>query len=274
MKQLTTYIVDAFTDEVFKGNQAGVCLSETALSEELMQAIAKELGLSETAFVTPNAKDGYDIRFFSPVTEIPLCGHATLASSKVLFEQNPSSQHVAFTNVQGILLEAERSDDHIKMKFPVYYAKEANAPKALLQALGVKEATNVAYTEETNMLLVEIADSNVLRNLKPDFAALKKSHDSISGVVVTSKSQAPDIDFESRYFWPWVGTNEDPVTGATHTFLTPYWSERLNKKTMNALQSSERTGKMEVALIDEYWLSMKSDAQVVLEGFIRLPNGA
>lgn len=270
MNSIKTYIVDSFTDEPFKGNPAGVCLMETPVEPDSMLLIAKELGFSETAFIRQKEKDKFEIKFFSPVMEIPLCGHATLASSRVVFERNTEVKKVSFINIQGIELEVEQEEEEIVMKFPLYTTEKVEAPEPLLNALGISSIENAEFNRETNILLIEIDDNEKLRSLQPDFEALKKSHNSINGVLVTCKSDQAEFDFESRYFWPWSGTNEDPVTGGTHTFLTPYWSKRLNKKKMNSYQCSERTGQMEVEIQDEKWFTIKSDARIVFEGNLRL----
>jgi len=270
MNDLATFIVDSFTKEPFKGNPAGVCITEIKLDDGLMLSIAKELGLSETAFIFQNTPLEYDIRFFSPVMEIPLCGHATLASAKVVFEQNPDLAILNFRNIQNIDLTINKEQEQITMKFPLYQTTASEAPIELLNALKISTAKNIEYNKETNILLIEIDSSKLLRQLRPDFEALKKSHNSINGVLVTSKSQESEYDFESRYFWPWSGTNEDPVTGGTHTFLTPYWSKRLNKKKMKSFQCSKRTGQMEVEILDDEWFTIKSTARVVFEGKLRI----
>lgn len=269
--KIETYIVDSFTDKPFKGNPAGVCILQKKLSNEHMQIIAKELGLSETAFITQISRQNiYSIRFFSPLMEIPLCGHATLASSKVLFEKNPKMVSIHFKNIQNLDLMISKSDDKIEMEFPVYDTVPQDVPQQLLDALGIEEIINSAFNKETNILIIEIESNELLNKLSPDFEKLKRSHKSINGVLVTSISKKSDFDFESRYFWPWSGTNEDPVTGGTHTFLAKYWSTRLNKKKMNSFQCSERTGFMEVELINDNKLKIKSEAQIVLKGELRI----
>ncbi|WP_340201657.1 PhzF family phenazine biosynthesis isomerase [Ascidiimonas sp. W6] len=269
--RIETYIVDSFTDESFKGNPAGVCILNQLLTDRQMQSIAKELGLSEMAFVTKSEnQDNYSIRYFSPVMEIPLCGHATLAASKVLFEIDAKMVEIHFKNIQNLDLMIRKSGHKIEMKFPVYDTTPQNAPDELLHALGIKTIINSEFNKETNILLLEIESSLVLEKLSPDFEKLKRSHHSINGVLVTAISQRNGFDFESRYFWPWSGTNEDPVTGGTHTFLAKYWSKRLNKKKMNSFQCSERTGFMEVELISECEILIKSEAQIVLKGELRL----
>jgi PhzF family phenazine biosynthesis protein len=269
---IQTYIVDSFTDEPFKGNPAGVCLLNHGISDDLMLKIAKELNLSETAFVEKS--DGtnvYSIRFFSPKMEIPLCGHATLASAKVLFDNNLDMNQINFINIQNLDLKIVRDDEMIVMEFPVYETVPKDASKELLNALGINESIllNSEYNDETKILLLEIYNNEILNDLKPDFEALYKSHDSINGVLVTALSNKNDFDFESRYFWPWSGSNEDPVTGATHTFLAKYWSKKLNKTKMNSFQCSERTGFMEIELISETKLTIRSTARIIFEGKLK-----
>ncbi len=269
--KIETYIVDSFTDKPFKGNPAGVCILNQELSNEQMQFIAKELGLSETAFIAQiEGRNEYSIRYFSPIMEIPLCGHATLASSKVLFETYPEIDKIHFKNIQSLDLKIRKYGKTIEMEFPVYDTIPQNAPEETLNALGIEKTSNSEYNKETNILLLEIENCEVLNNLSPDFERLKRSHDSINGVLVTALSQRNGYDFESRYFWPWSGTNEDLVTGGTHTFLAKYWSERLNKKKMKSYQCSERTGFMDVELISDKKLTIKSKAQIVLKGELRI----
>lgn len=264
---MKTYIVDSFTDQAFKGNPAGVCIVVEDLKEEKMLLIAKELGLSETAFIKKLDKENeFSIRFFSPKMEIPLCGHATLASAKILFNNHLFST-VHFKNIDGLILTAKLDDGAITLEFPRYSTESSNVPPKLLEALGINDIINCEYNAETKILLVEISDPEQLKNLTPDFYQLKDSHNSINGVLVTASSKDANHDFYSRYFWPWSGTNEDPVTGGTHTFLTPYWASRLNKTKMKSFQSSERSGFMEVELL-ENTVKIKSKAVIVFEGHL------
>jgi PhzF family phenazine biosynthesis protein len=262
---MRTFIVDAFTDTPFKGNPAGVCLIDSPLRDETMLDIAQELNLSETAFLCPlETRGAFSIRYFSPKMEIPLCGHATLASAKVIFTTHElDAAH--FINIQHLDLFAKESNGQIVMEFPIYETQPADAPVALLAALGIKAVRNAAYNEETKILLLEISDTRELAGLAPDFGALLQSHNSISGVLVTAASGTDGYDYHSRYFWPWTGTNEDPVTGGTHTFLAKYWSSRLGKTRMKSFQSSKRTGFMDVELSDGKLL-IQSQAVIVFEG--------
>ena len=262
---MKTFIVDAFTDTPFKGNPAGVCLLDSPLGDQRMLDIAQELNLSETAFLYPLEKRGaYSIRYFSPKMEILLCGHATLASAKVIFSTRGLNE-AHFLTTQSLELSAQASNSQIVMEFPIFETRSADAPPALLAALGVTAVRNAAYNEETKILLLELASPDQVAGLEPDFTALLRSHGSINGVLVTAASDSGGYDFHSRYFWPWSGTNEDPVTGGTHTFLAKYWSSRLGKTKMRSFQASKRTGFMEVEL-KEGKLQIYGQAVIVFEG--------
>lgn len=262
---MKTYIVDSFTDEPFRGNPAGVCIVESELSDDMMLQVAQEVNHSETAFIRQTETPGtFSVRYFSPKMEIPLCGHATLASARAVFTEYGYSE-IHFTNIHNLDLVVQASEDRISMLFPVYETHPAEVPPALLDALGIKAIQGAVYNKETKILLLEIADTAVLAALKPDFQALLRSHDAINGVLVTAASGTDGYDFHSRYFWPWSGTNEDPVTGGTHTFLTKYWSEKLGKTRMKSFQASRRSGFMDVELIDGKLL-ISSQAVIVFAG--------
>ncbi|BAO54757.1 phenazine biosynthesis protein PhzF like [Nonlabens marinus S1-08] len=258
-------MVDSFAREPFKGNPAGVCLLDESLSNDLMQSIAVEVNLSETAFVQDQG-DSYSIRYFSPIMEIPLCGHATLASAKILFQQDADLNEIKFQTSSGLELRALRNGEKVSLKFPNYGIIDREVPKSLLDAMGIKKINNSGYNHENLELMIELEDANELRNLKPDFAVMKASIDDISGVVVTAKSNQPDLDFESRYFWPWSGGDEDPVTGATHTFLTGYWSKKFGKTKLRAFQCSARTGILEVEVLNDQQILITGNARIVLKG--------
>jgi PhzF family phenazine biosynthesis protein len=268
---MKTFIVDSFTDAPFKGNPAGVCIVESQLSEAIMLHVAQELNLSETAFIRPlGTSNTFSIRYFSPKMEILLCGHATLASAKVVFATNELNE-VHFINTQNLDLSAKESEGQIVMEFPVYETQPAAAPPALVAALGITAVRHSVYNAETHILLLEIADAAELAALDPDYAALYRSHSSLNGVLVTAAAGTDGYDFHSRYFWPWSGTDEDPVTGGTHTFLTKYWSTRLGKTKMKSFQSSKRTGFMEVELVAGKLL-IRGQAIIVFEGQLRIPQ--
>jgi PhzF family phenazine biosynthesis protein len=262
---MRTFIVDAFTNEAFKGNAAAVCFPEKALSDDQMLLIAQEFGLSETAFVQPiNQSNTYSIRYFSPKKEIPLCGHATLASAKVIFKQNEFNE-IHFITVGNIDLLVKNNAGEITMEFPVYDTNAATVVPGMLEALELTAITDTVYSPHNKIILLEISSTDVLKNLQPDFTALVNSYSGINGVLVTAPGNEDLHDYHYRYFWPWAGTNEDPVTGGVQTFLAKYWSKKLNKKIMTAFQSSARTGYMQVELMGEKVL-LTSQAVIMLEG--------
>lgn len=258
------FVVDSFTAEAFRGNPAGICLTDRFPSDVFMLAVAAELNLSETAFVCPRSeRDTFVIRYFSPKMEIPLCGHATLAAARVLHAQSAAEQ-IRFTTGHGVHLPVRVSADWVEMQFPIYTTTPSAAPSALLEALGLHAIVNAVYNDETRILLLEIESCRELAGLTPDFAALLRAHESINGVLVTAPAD-DGFDFHSRYFWPWSGSNEDPVTGGTHTFLAPYWSVRLGKRNLRSFQSSARSGSMELALTDD-GLLIRSQALITVRG--------
>ena len=261
---MKTYFVDAFTHEKFKGNPAAVCLPQTALTVDTMQKIAAEIGFSETAFIQPINNHTYSIRFFTPKTEIPLCGHATLAASKIIFDTT-SFDHIIFINVNNIELFIEKAAHTIKMQFPVYETESIEVPQGMLDALGIAATVNKRYSPVNKIILLEIESAFELANLQPDFTALIQSYSGINGVLVTAVSDSDHFDFHYRYFWPWAGTNEDPVTGGVQTFLTKYWATQLNKTKLNAFKSSARTGRMHTELLQDK-VYITGEAVIVLEG--------
>lgn len=261
---MKTYFVDSFTNQKFKGNPAAVCIAENDLDDTTMQSIATEIGFSETAFIKQRADNIYSIRFFTPKIEIPLCGHATLASSKIIFDTT-SFDSIKFINCNNAELLIEKAGNKIKMQFPVYDTEEIELPQKILDALGIDEIVNKRYSPNNKIILIEIKSAHELAVLKPDFVALINSYTGINGVLVTAISDNENVDFHYRYFWPWAGTNEDPVTGGVQTFLTKYWATKLNKTKLNAYQSSLRTGTMSTELFEDT-ICIVGEAVTVLEG--------
>lgn len=266
---MKTYFVDSFTTEPFKGNPAGVCLLTDEIGKEKMQLIAKEIGFSETAFVKKlEDENRYSIRYFSPKQEILLCGHATLASAKIIFETTDLGD-IQFITGEQLELNIKKEGDQIVMEFPVYELTSAEVPFAMLSALGLERVEHTWYSSKNKIIVLEIEDSRVLADLRPDFTALVNSYQNINGVLMTAPSHTPEYDFHYRYFWPWAGTNEDPVTGGVQTFLAKYWANKLKKNKLNAFQSSERTGFMTVELLDDKVIIL-GNAVIVLEGSFKL----
>jgi PhzF family phenazine biosynthesis protein len=240
----TIFIVDAFTDRPFKGNPAGVCVLKGPRDDGWRQDIAREMNLSETAFLEKRPDGSYTLRWFTPAVEVDLCGHATLASAHILWESGEvaAGQRAVFHTRSGIL-SAVQQRDWIEMDFPSEPERSADAPAELIGALAVKPL----YTGRNRFdYLIEVDNEGTVRGLNPDMTRLKKVD--MRGVIVTSRSLSADYDFVSRFFAPAVGVDEDPVTGSSHCCLGPYWSVKLAKKTLMAYQASSRGGVLRVSL--------------------------
>jgi len=233
------YFVDAFTDRPFAGNPAGVCFPYKTPEDTWMQALAKEIGFSETAFLLP-ATEGYSLRWFTPAVEVDLCGHATLASAHVLWESGrlQAGEQAVFHTRSG-RLAARRHKELIELDFPCAPVHGIPAPEGLLESLGVS-ATWVGRSSANYFVVVE--SEEVVRDAKPDFANLKKCFHGDVGVIVTSRSGSPGYDVVSRFFAPAAGIDEDPVTGSAHCSIGPYWSEVLRLEDLRAYQASARGG--------------------------------
>lgn len=234
---------DAFTTEKFKGNPAAVCLLDKPADANWMQSVAAEMNLSETAFLWPR-EDGFDLRWFTPTVEVDLCGHATLASAQVLYENGivPAHEEIRFFTKSGVL-KINRIGDVLEMDFPAEPATEILPPPVLLRALGVAPL----YVGQNRMdILVQVGEDSIVKELDPDFHELAQIP--TRGIILTSRSSDSRYDFVSRFFAPRVGINEDPVTGSAHCCLGPFWARQLDKKDFTAFQASKRSGIVHVRL--------------------------
>ncbi len=262
------YQVDAFTGEFFKGNPAGVCVLPRPgeANDVLMQNIAMEMNLSETAFLCKKG-DEYDLRWFTPDTEVEFCGHATLSSAHVLWElglEEPGCE-ITFNTKSGKLF-ARKMKDEIELNFPVFDVIETEPVDIINRALGVEPL----FTGKNGYrYLVEIHDTAGLRNIKPDYGLLKTAGK--LAFMVTCKSDDGEYDFYSRFFAPSVGIDEDPVTGSAHSYLAPYWSKKLDKNILNAYQASKRGGAMRCELTASGRVLLSGRAVTVFELEMRLP---
>jgi PhzF family phenazine biosynthesis protein len=239
---LPFFQVDAFADRPLTGNPAAVMPLERWLDDNLMQAIATENNLSETAFVVPSG-DGeadYDLRWFTPVSEVELCGHATLAAGHVLIHSDP----VRFKTLKAGVLTVTRRDDLLELDMRAANLSEAREPE-LCRALGLAESPVWLADGYNDAAIVEVADEAAVRAVKPEFAALKSIR---RMAVVTARGKEQDV--ASRVFVPYLGIDEDPVTGSAHAALAPYWTKRLGRNEFTALQASSRTGMLHCRLED------------------------
>ena len=233
--------VSAFAEAPFEGNPAAICTLDAWLPEVLMQAIAAENNLSETAFVV--GTDGhYGIRWFTPSCEVDLCGHATLGAAYVLFQQDPALDQIQFESKSGDLL-VERQGERLTLDFPMQRARPCDPPEGLRKALGMNPLTCLLGDD----LIAVVADAATVQALTPNLGSVASLPG--RGLIVTAPGD--DVDFVSRFFAPGIGIDEDPVTGSAHCSLTPYWAERLGRNSLRARQLSKRGGSLHCQLADD-----------------------
>lgn len=256
------YQVDAFTNEFFKGNPAGVCILTGSDSENdvLMQNIAAEMNVSETAFLVKNGSE-YRLRWFTPETEVNFCGHATLSAAHILWDTGIefSDDKIIFNTKSG-QLSARKVDDYIELDFPSFEVHETVSNELINKSLGIKP---LFTGTDGQRYLIEVLDYTELVNIKPDFEKLKKI--GRTAFMVTCRSDCAKYDFYSRFFAPSVGINEDPVTGSAHSYLVPYWYRKLNKKILNAYQASKRGGEIQCELTVNKRVLLKGKAITIFE---------
>lgn len=255
--ELKLYQVDAFSDHIFGGNPAAVVPLDSPLDEALMQSIAAENNLAETAFFYPE-RGHFRLRWFTPTTEVPLCGHATLASAFILFEYLGFDQPVVHFECVSGSLYVTQTETGLQLDFPGLSFARHQAEEILEEAFSGVSFESFVTEGDTNLLLVLPGEAAVA-DISPDLNLLRKL--SGHGVIVTSESDRSDVDFVSRYFAPSMGIDEDPVTGSIHCALTPFWAQRLGKQTLKAEQISRRRGHLLCHLRDD---------RVLIEGCARL----
>lgn len=269
------YQVDAFTQKLFQGNSAAVILLDEWLDQQLMQNIALENNLSETAFVKRIDHQLFEICWYTPESEVDFCGHATLASAFILFQQYPSLKEITFkTRVVGDFQITQQQDGRIVMDFPV------RLPEPLVQyPIKLKEALEIPFKAvhiNQQAYIVEYEHADQIRALKPNFEQLKqismdaqKHYGSSRDIVVTAPDQG-EYHFISRYFAPILGVNEDPVTGSIHTALAPFWAQRLNLTELTAYQASSRGGTLYCKILDHDRIQVSGYAKLYMTAEIYL----
>jgi PhzF family phenazine biosynthesis protein len=270
------YHVDAFARKPFAGNPAAVCLLDRPCEDGVLQSIAEEMNLSETAFLLKRGQKPiqeeweFSLRWFTPKTEVNLCGHATLATAAVLFyDVGISAEKLSFETRSG-RLTATREDDGIFLDFPSYMTTHVEPNRELLEAAGIDDFVSTHFSRESLDLLVVLRDEEAVRSLKPNFDRLRSmKSEKLQGIIVTSRGHGLH-DFVSRYFAPWVGIDEDPVTGAAHVVLGPFWSDKLRKKEMRAFQASARGGELAVRILAPGRVGLLGNAVIVSKGELRL----
>ncbi|MEM0967333.1 MAG: PhzF family phenazine biosynthesis protein [Verrucomicrobiota bacterium] len=258
--KLPIYQIDAFTDVPFRGNPAAVCPLEDWLADEVLQAIAEENNLAETSFYLKKG-DSYEIRWFTPVAEVDLCGHATLAAAHVLFASNELSEpRVTFQSRSGPL-HVTKEGDLLTLNFPAQVAEPCAMPEGIAEALGAQPSSFYRAMD----YLVTFESEEEIAGLDPDFRLLSTLD--LRGVIATAPGT--EVDFVSRFFAPKLGVDEDPVTGSAHCTLAPYWADRLEKDSMKARQLSKRTGEV-LCRVEGDRVFLSGNAVAYLEGMIEV----
>ena len=264
MKQIIIQ-VDAFTNTPFKGNPAAVCVLDRIVDESWMQLVAREMNLSETAFAIEQ-EDGFNLRWFTPTTEVPLCGHATLATAHTLWTEGHLAPEKAarFHTLSGLLI-AKLQGDWVELNFPANPSQETDIPPDLLAALGI---TGKAVVVKNSLgYLVEVESAELVSELQPNFSLLKTL--ATSDVIVTSAGDPnSEYDFVSRFFAPGLGIDEDPVTGAAHCCLAPFWRDKLGQDSFLAYQASERGGVVKVNYAGGDRVFLQGQAITIMRGEI------
>lgn len=272
------YRVDAFTNEQFKGNPAGICILEKEIDDLHMQLIAEEVNLSETAFISPfdgrviSSSKVFKLRWFTPKTEVPLCGHATLGASKVLFDDIGVGINTIIYETKSGRLVAQKCNEGIVLDFPIDEPLSINPPTEILKAMGVSSYENIIYGKSTNKLVVHLKTQKDVLELKPNFQLMKEICSSnIKGVGITCRGNG-QYDFISRFFNPWAGVNEDPVTGSVHTLLSSYWGDLLKKNKLRAYQASNRGGEILLEIEKQGRVKLIGESVIILKGIIHVPD--
>ena len=258
------YQVDAFTTVPFRGNPAAICLLDTPRDAAWMQALAGEMNLSETAFPSREGS-GWRLRWFTPLKEVSLCGHATLATAHILWSEGlvPTHEMIAFETLSGTLT-AVRDGEWIQLDFPARSVEPTETNSLLARALGDPQVLTWNDSRSAKVYcLLELASAEAVRALAPDFALLATC--GARGVIVTARSDDPAYDFVSRFFAPLLGINEDPVTGSAHCYLAPYWEAKLGRCTLTGYQASARGGVVGCELRGERVL-LRGQAVTVFKG--------
>ena len=262
--KISTFILDTFTSKQFHGNPTGVCFLPEDIEVNVMQSIASELNFPVTAFTRKIENGTYGLRYFTPLTEITACGHATLATAAVIAKESQSDT-ILFKTETDVSIQTLVKDGLVTMLYPKYALQDYKVPDEFLESLGIANYEDIKYCPELESVFVELLSPRQLRNVQPNFVNLVKSNPQIKEVVITTDSDTAKYDYLLRSFCPWIGIDEDPVTGSIHSALAPYWGERLNKKRLNAFQASKRGG--------EFLLTIASEQVLISGTYVLLMEG-
>lgn len=269
--KIKTFILDTFTGIPFKGNPTGICYCDNDIEAGKMQLIASELGFPVTAFIrrNNNGKDEYKIRYFTTTTEIPACGHATLGAAAVVFDMVEASSIVNFQTIGNLIINVRKEDQLIIMNYPKYELINYEIPDDLIRSLQIDRHKSAGYCSELETLFIELDNPDVLKSINPDYAKMIAADSNLKEVVITSISDDKEYDFLLRSFCPWIGINEDPVTGSVHSVLAGYWKKRLGKDMLKTYQASERGGEIKVKAFNDK-VELSGNCVILLKGELDL----
>jgi PhzF family phenazine biosynthesis protein len=264
----TYYLLDTFTKEKFRGNPTPVCILDKVLSVQTMHSLAKEFNAPVTGFIEPKGEnETYLIRYFTVTGEIPACGHATLGAAFVLLNQTSNNQ-ITFETIEKIQLQTRQDKNVTFIEYPKFKRVGFEIPTELKNALGIRDSETDFFCEELQSLFIELKNENEVKQLSPDFKLLIESSDKIKEVVVMSKAENQNYDFVLRSFCPWIGIDEDPVTGSVHSVLGQFWQERLNKNKLIAFQASERGGQLFIKPLQNT-IEIGGHSEIIIEGRLK-----
>ena len=267
--ETVTYIIDTFTAAAFKGNPTGVCYSSESMDDETMLALANELGFPVSAFLSKE-KEGneYQIRYFTPTTEIPACGHATLAAAQVILLED-KIPNPTFHTSNNIIIKTVHDDGFIMMSYPKFDLQDYAVSAEMMNSLGLTTYKSAGYCPQLEAVFIELNNASALKAVRPDYAKLVASSNEAKEVVITSAADSELHDYVLRSFCPWIGIDEDPVTGSVHSVLAGFWKARLRKDVFNVFQASERGGELVVKAFDDK-VEIGGRTVTVLKGTIEL----
>ena len=265
--KLANFLIDAFTGDPFTGNPTAVCLHNEDANSKTMQSIANELNYPVTAFVNlaTEKKNYYAIRYFTTITEINACGHATLAAAKLMLEEQHESNPVHFSTISNTVIKTFSTGQHVMMVYPAYQQEACEVNVQILDALDLDRYETAMYSKDLETLFIEIGSASELKRIQPDYKKLLTSSDTIQEIVITSVSEDSNYDYYLRSFCPWIGIDEDPVTGSVQSILGNFWKRKLGKENLKAFQASARGGELIINAFDDR-VEIGGKAVIIMRG--------
>lgn len=263
------FLLDTFSDKSFQGNPTPICIVDESMSAREMACLAKEFLAPVSVFIYQSEnREEYQVRYYTVMGEIPACGHGTLGAAYILFEYFDSAKELYFITSEGIRLKAIREGELVFVEYPKFEPVSFKLTNSIKSALGIDSFENVFYSNELESLFIEVEKEEMVRKMQPDFNRLLNASNEIKEVVIMSRSKSDEFDFILRSFCPWIGIDEDPVTGSIHSVLGHYWKAKLNKNHLKVYQASERGGWLTIKPLQNS-VRIGGNAKVLIEGKIK-----